>query len=204
MIRLILVIFYFSFFASCNANKNERKDIINTSTDKAQSVSVDTRIQQLKDAFDQQDYPTFLKLFPNSFDELDNYYGFDDNTGAKPLYEFHEKHINYLFEYEGSSEKIFFDKVYGIAKSGKWDADAVGLFQSNLSNLIIKSPKNILEVLSKMPDKEVKSFWFFVFDGSSENDLQNKAKFESIYKKINSLNYKQGNLLKEEYKEMYK
>jgi hypothetical protein len=187
---------------SCNAN--EKKN--DSSSDIMQKDSIaDTRIEKLKRAFEQKDYTTFFKLFPDTYSELIDFYGFDDKKGKKPLYDLYDTHINYLFEYEEKiSSEVFARKIYKVAKGGVWDADSVGLFQSNLSDLIIRKPNIFLEILTTKPNKEVTSFWHFVFDGSGKYDLQNKEKFETIYNKINSLDKKQGKLLKEEFERMYK
>lgn len=198
-IFLILVVSCLVF--SCNANEKKEE-----SNNVAQKDNIaDTRIEKLKQAFEQNNYSIFFKLFPDTYSELIDFYGFDDNTGKKPLYDFYETHINYFFKYEEKiSSEIFVGKVYKIAKDGVWDADGIGLFQSNLSELIISKPNIFLEILTTKPDKEATSFWHFVFDGSGKYDLQNKEKFETIYNKINPLDKKQGRLLKDEFERMYK
>lgn len=188
-------------FFSCNANEKKEK-----SNDFTQKDNIaDTRIENLKRAFEQNDYVTFFKSFPNTYSELIDFYGFDDYTEKKPLYDSYETHINYFFEYEEKiNPECFTEKVYKITKGGLWEPDGIGLFQSNLSELIIRKPNIFLEILITKPDKEIADFWHFVFDGSSKYDLQNKEKFETIYRKIDILNNKQGKLLKKEFESMYK
>ncbi len=201
MKRMVFIFAVSCLFFSCNANvKNEESNNI------AQNDNiVDTRVEKLKQSFEQNDYVTFFKLFPDTYDEFIDFYGFDDDTGKRPLYDFYETHINYFFKYEEKvNSEIFAGKVYEIAKRGVWDADGIGLFQSNLSELIISKPNIFLEILTKKPDKEATSFWHFVFNGSGKYDLQNKEKFEKIYNSINSLDKKQGRLLKDEFEIMYK
>lgn len=201
MKRILLIFAVSCLFFSCNAN--EKKE---GSNNVAQNENiVDTRVEKLKQSFEQNDYVTFFKLFPDTYDEFIDFYGFDDDTGKRPLYDFYETHINYFFKYEEKvNSEIFAVKVYEIAKRGVWDADGIGLFQSNLSELIISKPNIFLEILTKKPDKEATSFWHFVFNGSGKYDLQNKEKFEKIYNSINSLDKKQGRLLKDEFEIMYK
>ncbi|MGP1500492.1 hypothetical protein [Bergeyella cardium] len=201
MRKIFLFLAISCLFFSCNVNKKKEEN--NNVTQK--NNIADTRMEKLKRAFEQNDYTTFFKLFPDTYSELVDFYGFDDDTGKKPLYDFYEVHINYLFEYEEKlSSEFFAEKVYKIVNGGVWRADGIGLFQSNLSELIIHKPNIFLEILTTKPDKEVASFWYFVFDGSGKYDLQNKEKFKTIYKKINSLDKKQGRLLKNEFERMYK
>jgi len=200
MIRL-LVIFFSICIISCNAS--DKKNSINSISQTENTV--DERIEALKKAFEKKEYSTFFELFPNSFIELSNFYGFDDRLGKKPLYDFYEDHINYFYEFEGKvTEDNFMQKAFGIAQNGLWDADAIGLFQSKLSKRVIDSPKSLIKILADKPNGEVESFWHFIFDGSSKNDLQNKEKFETIYNKINTLDKKQGKILKGEFEKMYK
>lgn len=181
---------------ACNTKKNTN----NTNCDN----TITTRVENLKQAFEQRNYPCFFRQFPNTYKELIEFYGYDDSTGAKPLYDYYYSHINYLFEYDGKLiDEAFVIKVYGIAKNGIWDADCVGLFQLNLIELIERNPVVILQVLSKQPAKDITGFWFFVFDGAEIFDLQNKERFDMIYNKIDSLDKKQGLILKNEFKKMY-
>jgi hypothetical protein len=201
MTRLLFIVSMFFLFLSCNANERKNKNLTKT-----EKYGIDnTRIEQLKKAYEKRDYKSFFKLFPKTYYEFLNFYGYSDSLGEQPLYTLYEKHINYLFQYENSiSPEIFAEKVYSIAENGLWDADAVGLFQVNLSQFIIDKPNIFIKILTTKSEKEVKSFWHFVFDGSSKNDLQNKNKFNVTYKKINSLDERQSLVLKSEFEKMYK
>jgi len=188
---------------SCNVSKKEPPKKVNVELTGKNSVSNDT-IENLRLSFKKKDYKMFFDFFPCSFSQFLNIYGFDDKNGAKPLYEVYEDHVNYFFECEGHiGQKEFINKIYGIVKNAVWEADAPTILQDNLTLLIIKSPKEILSLLTIKPKKEVESFWIFVFDGSSTYDLQNKEKFKKIYSKINALNPKQAELIKQVFEKMY-
>lgn len=194
--KMLLTFGVLCLLLACNTKKNTN----NTNCDN----TITTRVENLKQAFEQRNYPCFFRQFPNTYKELIEFYGYDDSTGAKPLYDYYHSHINYLFEYDGKLiDEAFVIKVYGIAKNGIWDADCVGLFQLNLIELIERNPVVILQVLSKQPAKDITGFWFFVFDGAEIFDLQNKERFDMIYNKIDSLDKKQALILKNEFKKMY-
>ena len=194
--KMLLTFGALCLLLACNTKKNTN----NTNCDN----TITTRVENLKQAFEQRNYPCFFRQFPNTYKELIEFYGYDDSTGARPLYDYYHSHINYLFEYDGKLiDEAFVIKVYGIAKNGIWDADCVGLFQLNLIELIERNPVVILQVLSKQPAKDITGFWFFVFDGAEIFDLQNKERFDMIYNKIDSLDKKQGLILKNEFKKMY-
>jgi len=164
-----------------------------------------TKVEKLKQALEQNNYTTFFKIFPNTFTELKEMYGYDTEKGPKPLYYVHYQHIHYLFENRKKTNiKVFTEKVYNIAKNGVWESDAVGFFQDYLSKMIIEEPNVFVDVLTTKSNKEVKGFWYFVFDTPlSKNDLQLKQKFTLIYQKINAVDQKQGEFLKERFDEMF-
>lgn len=201
MIRLLFIVSISFLFLSCNAKERKNQSVTTTEKD-----SIDNRrIGQLKNAYEKRDYESFFKLFPNTYYELLNFYGYSDSLGEQPLYSLYEEHIKYLFQYENIvSPEIFAEKAYSIAENGLWEADAVGVFQVNLSQLIISKPNLFIKILTAKSEKKVKSFWYFVFDGSSKNDLQNKDKFNCIYQKVNSLDKRQSLILKSEFEKMYK
>ncbi|MBL6453654.1 MAG: hypothetical protein JNG44_08295, partial [Porphyromonas sp.] len=146
--KMLLTFGALCLLLACNTKKNTN----NTNCDN----TITTRVENLKQAFEQRNYPCFFRQFPNTYKELIEFYGYDDSTGAKPLYDYYHSHINYLFEYDGKLiDEAFVIKVYGIAKNGIWDADCVGLFQLNLIELIERNPVVILQVLSKQPAKDI-------------------------------------------------
>lgn len=197
MKKTLWVFFIICLVLSYNASKNNI-DII------PKHSNVDVRIKKLKRSFEYKDYKTFFLLFPDSYKELVDFYGFDDRAGKKPLYDYYEAHINYFFKYEDKiSSDIFVEKVYEIAKDGAWDADGIGLFQSNLSKLIMNKSHIFSEILSTKPDNDVIGFWHFIFDGSNKYDLQTRELFETIYKRIDIYDKKQSKLLKDEFDKMY-
>jgi hypothetical protein len=197
-IFLILVISY-SVFSCKSIEKN------NDSNNTTQKDSIiDTKTEKLQRAFERNDYATFFELFPDTYSELIDFYGFDDTTGERPLYFKAKHHIPFLFNGPKEYLRPLVKKSIKISVDGKWKADAVSCFQDELIDLIIKFPNEFLEILTTRPDKEVVDFWHFVFDGSGKYDLQNKENFEALYRKINSLNKAQGALLKDEFERMYK
>ncbi|WP_259014309.1 hypothetical protein [Emticicia fluvialis] len=164
----------------------------------------DKRIEILRRAFERKDYLSFFKLFPNTFEEFFNFYGYDEKSGAKLLYG-HDEHIEYLFANKGRiNSEIFAAKIYGIAKDAIWNVDTVDLFQSYLSEMILNYPNLFLKILATKPDKEAAGFWRFVFDGSLNGNLTNQERFNITYKKIKQLDTRQAEILKQEFYKMYK
>lgn len=115
----------------------------------------------------------FFKYFPDSFSELNRLYGYDDSTGAMPLYDEAANHIAKLFFKLDKSVGIdsFFDKMIGISKEGKWEADAVNYFQRGLREKVKSNLSYSINRLDKLTKEEIKGFWYFYFDGPHPTEL---------------------------------
>jgi hypothetical protein len=163
------------------------------------------RIDLLKKAYESHDYNTFFELFPNTYNELIKFYGYNDNLGAKPLYQLYENHIDYFFQNDKTVRtEILAEKAYLITIDGTWEADAVNLFQDNLYDMIINNPDIFVKILTNKSESESRKFWHFIFDGSTKHDLQIKEMFNSAYEKIKSIDERQSGFLKTEFEEMYR
>jgi hypothetical protein len=108
----------------------------------------------------------FFYEFPNTFGELDEIYGYNKNKPA-PLYREAQTHIIGLFNNlnEIINDTVYYKKIVAIAIGGHWDGDAINYFQNGLIQKVDSNPKLIAHLLKNMPDKKIKSFWFFYFDG---------------------------------------
>jgi hypothetical protein len=107
----------------------------------------------------------FFDLFPNSFKELNDLYGYNNGIEA-PLYNQVEKHIFELFNnLNNINDTLYYRKIVSIAIGGHWDADAVNAFQEGLRKRVLGKPNLIVYMLKEIPDKEIESFWYFYFDG---------------------------------------
>lgn len=203
--KLLLIVIGGLVIISCHSNKdgnlNSWKGV------KQLPETIDTlegKANQLSERYKKSDYPGFLNLFPNSFNEFIDLYGYDDITGKKLLYSVYVEHLNFFFSPVGVNKTELYLKVFNIALNGEWDADAPNLFRNKLVDLILDDADGFIKLFSTKPDNEVSSFWFFVFDGPTEkNDLQLKENFENIYRKINSIDYIHGVLLRKKFVEMY-
>ena len=68
----------------------------------------------------------------------------------------------------------FYRKLIMIAMHGKWKADAVGIFQHNLTSRITQNIEIISKELDSYNNDEIYSFWRFCFDGPHPDDQINK------------------------------
>lgn len=207
MMRIFFIMAISCLVFSCNAKekKNDTSDIVQKDSITVVNDSLKIKANQLKEAYSKNNYFGFFKLFPNTFDEFLKLYGYDDEKGENNILALVcEDHIDFFFASYELNKESFIPKMFNLVKVGHWEADAPSTLQDNIEKFIKLHTKEVIDYLITKPDIEVTGFWYFVFDGSSRNDLQNKDKFNNIYQKINSLDKKQGLILKSEFEKMYK
>ena len=161
--------------------------------DKLYILSTSTN-SEYKNVYRQQ----FFDKFPNTFNELNELYGYDFKTHkAAPLYYEVEDHIYKLFNNLNNIDKVtYYKKIVSISIGGHWDADAINIFQEGLREKVLIDPTLIVDVLKVMPDNDVKSFWYFYFDGPVV-DKQISIRLQ----KIKIIDEKIYNLMMEAHKE---
>lgn len=131
----------------------------------------------------------FFDEFPNTFKELNDLYGFNNDTPAI-LYDYYYNHIIGLFaKLNIIDDKMYYQKLISIAIGGKWDADGIGAFQQVLNEYALKNPILIFNILENKNDEEIRSFWYFFFDGPhpDKNIPKELIKMKVINPKIYAL-----------------
>lgn len=107
----------------------------------------------------------FLYLFPKSYKEFISLYGYSDEIGEMPLYAKYEEHINFFCETSTLNKQKFATKIVAICINGQWDADAVNFLQECALNFTNANSEVIAKELNSYKNEEIKSFWYFLFDG---------------------------------------
>ena len=112
----------------------------------------------------------FFNLFPDTFESFDSIFGYHHDKKG-PLYDMYQQYIYLFFEAQHHVKgTVYYDKLIKIAKDGRWDADAISLFQSCIVSLIISDSSNyqeqsvFLETLSSFSETDISNFWRFYFD----------------------------------------
>ena len=145
----------------------------------------------------------FFCAFPNSFKEMQDIFGFEDNKGAAPLYDYPsgENMIKYFANLNTISKEIYYDKYINICVDGVWKADnireAFG-FADRLTN----DTKAACSSLSKRTDNEIKSVFHFIFDGPHPNNDLNKETYNRLLPKVTKQNERLGKLLTDSYRKV--
>lgn len=196
-ILLSLVLF---MIASCNSSQLEPKSnaqvveptnvqvsstpevVVNTANVQVSNVAqfndgLEQTVRKLTELYDNKNCKEFFSAFPNTFKELNQLYGYDDETGERRLFSKSE-HVPYFFNCSEVSDRKRLEKVIGIGINGKWDADSIGWFNELAYDLVKDHPKEAKEILDNLPDESAASFWYFLFDSPHPNDKQNVRNFE--------------------------
>lgn len=147
----------------------------------------------------------FFDEFPTRFSEFDSLYGYKENVTGDLIYSgILEDHaiphiINLFNRITCISEKNYLNKTINIAINGRWEADGVSYFLHGLQERVLKNPALTFKLLENRSDEEIKSFWYFFYDGP--HPAENIPKEFDIMKIINPKIY---SLMETAHKEVLK
>lgn len=156
----------------------------------------------------------FFCSFPNSFDQMENIFGFDSETGEPAvLYDYsggpkgkNESLMSYSIISHFANLKsvpsdIYFNKYVNICVNGTWQADNIreGF---DIHKRFENDTKSICNVLSKRTQKEIYSVFRFIFDGPHPDNEFNDEIFNTIHPLISKENIELGNALKRAYNDL--
>jgi hypothetical protein len=128
---------------------------------------------------------TFFELFPNSFESFINAFGFN-NGNESLIYKDQYNYIETFFKLDSVTEERQINKWINISINGKWDADAVSLFQGLLRKQTLEKNELTYTLLKKRTDTEIISFFFFYFNEIHPPKNWMPKKLKEFYKKDNN------------------
>jgi basic membrane lipoprotein Med (substrate-binding protein (PBP1-ABC) superfamily) len=143
----------------------------------------------------------FFEAFPNSFKNMQEVFGFDDDKGEAPLYSFiiGGKVIVFFSNLSSIDKDKYYNKYINICIDGVWEgdniADGFGLY-----NKLYNFPEDVLKVLKQKTDYEIRSVLRFIFDGPHPKNV--KESYERMYFKLKPIDAKIADLLKQEYNKL--
>lgn len=145
----------------------------------------------------------FFCAFPNSFKGMQAIFGYDNENGATPLYDYPRgaNVIQYFSQLESIPVSTYYDKYVRINIGGIWEADNVRE-AFDFSNRLIKDTEKACNVLSNFSDKEIKSVFRFIFDGPHPKNKYNEKLYKNLKPEIDSQNTRLSRLLTESYNEL--
>lgn len=145
----------------------------------------------------------FFCVFPNSFKGMQAVFGFDNENGAAPLYNYPkgENVIKYFSQLESIPDSIYYDKYIRINIDGFWEADNIRK-AFGFANKLLKDTKNACNVLSTFSEKEIKSVFRFIFDGPHPRNDYNIELYKKLKHEIDIHNERLSFLLTESYEKL--
>jgi hypothetical protein len=127
----------------------------------------------------------YFELFPNSFQEFEDTFGFENGIPA-PLYDGHE-YIPQFFALDKIDETARMKKCISISIGGEWDADAVNYFQHELHDYILNNVDLNYQILRNRSNSDIESFFDFFFQ--SIHPVFKSIPKEFKYLELNDKNY---------------
>lgn len=159
---------------SISSCQRTRKDVHKDNSEKAviDTIAPNDKGEELRDYYNRAQgtdsikyQRLFLSSFPDNFSLFNSLYGYSEEKGAMPLNDVYENHIKFLCRLNSIGNEEFLNKLVKLGIDGRWDADAVNLLQDCILNHIKENLSLAVTLLQQYKDKEVKKFWFFLFDG---------------------------------------
>ena len=145
----------------------------------------------------------FFCSFPKSFKGMQAVFGYDDENGEAPLYDYPkgENVIQYFTQLESIGDSIYYDKYVRINIDGIWEADNIRE-AFGFANRLLVDTENACKILARFSDNEIKSVFRFIFDGPHPKNEMNEGDYKDIKLKIDSQNKRLSKLLTESYEKL--
>lgn len=109
----------------------------------------------------------FFQEFPNCFFEVQELYG----NLSSPVYNESYNHLEKLFfKLNTINDTIYFQKLVNTSIGGHWDADGINIYQNGVRRKAYHNPALLAYVLKNKPNADIRSFFYFLFDGIHTSD----------------------------------
>jgi hypothetical protein len=176
----------------------------NSAEERADSLQVFMRKAKNSDSFERLKWELkFFCAFPDSFEEMQSVFGFDDIKGTAPLYEYPNgaNAIEFFGKINSVPDSIYYDKYVRINIGGFWEADNIAEAFYFANRLIVDTEK-ACKSLAKFSDDEIKSVFRFIFDGPHPRNDYNEEKYQKLKLKIGRADMRLNKLLKLSYESL--
>ena len=164
-------------------------------------VSIYESISQANDDTQKSLDWAFFCSFPDTFAEMRQLFGYDENLGAAPLYADGEKIIDHFKKLTSIPKEIYYNKYIDINIKGTWEADNIR-DAFGLAAHIESNTRAMCHSLLKKNDDEIKSVFRFIFDGPHPANQTNIETYEKLLPLLLAENKKVGGLFTEAYNEV--
>ncbi len=145
----------------------------------------------------------FFCSFPSSFKGMQAVFGYDNENGAAPLYDYPkgENIIQYFSQLKSIPDSTYYDKYIRINIDGIWEADNIRE-AFDFANRLMQDTKNACKVLSTFSDNEIKGVFRFIFDGPHPKNEYNEKLYKNLKPEIDRHNERLSRLLTESYEKL--
>lgn len=193
-VRILLFLLYLPL-SSCAQSSVTNESSVKSKTD---SLAIHQKAEKLKSLYqlasaNKQYEVEFFEAFPDDFEIFVDLYGYkevDNKLQLSILYDDSFHHIFQLFNnLKNVSDVDYLNKLIKLSYKGYWQSDGVAILQDGLNKKVESNIHLVAELLSKHKNDEVKSFWYFYFDGPHPPDKLPKEleKIKEIDKRVYTL-----------------
>jgi hypothetical protein len=139
----------------------------------------------------------FFDLFPSKFDCFNYLYG---NAKHSVLNSYSLDHVEILFSLNIIGPTQHVAKQIELSLQGSWEADAINYLRYNMKNQVSNILHQFVKQLSAYPDKEILSFWYFLFDGPHPENY--KDDYNKLYNRCKALDSEIAELMRQAYEKL--
>jgi len=154
---------------------------INTFGQSVNTEKLKTAFTNLKNDRSLVNQRKYFELFPNSFGEFQETFGYE-NGKAAPLYDGHE-YIPEFFDLDSIPIEKQLEKCINISIGGHWEADAVNYFHYHLRSEVLKNVDLTYRLLKGKPNDKIESFFYFFFNEIHPSSKAIPGEFNEIQSK---------------------
>lgn len=145
----------------------------------------------------------FFELFPGDFATFHKIYGYQEEKIP-----YATRNYSYMLHFllpelkEAIAADEYYNKMIGVGVGGFWEADDVGALSHHLWKLVPENVALSIKVLEKYEEKEIKSFWYFLYDGPHPEHPFNRKHYEELYPRVRDINLHIAEQLKQAYEQL--
>lgn len=107
----------------------------------------------------------FFNLFPKSYKELNERYGYNNLISESEEWLFSTKHITQFFELECISIDSLIPRMINCSINGHWEEEGISMFHHYLNIYFDKKMDSFISLLENYKDEQIKSFLIFLIEG---------------------------------------
>lgn len=206
MQRVSILLLLCMGFTSCQSQPQDAQN----------NATIEERAATLKEYYEKASNSTgeerakyeqlFFDAFPSSFEEMQQFFGYGENKGVAPLYDYNieldregKSIISFFYNLSHIDKEQHYNKYIDICIGGKWEADNISE-GFDIGAKLYYDTEAMTSVLSKRTDKEIKSVFRFVFEGPHPNER--KGSYEELYNKVKPVNPNVADLMKQSYEQL--